>query len=72
LLPKAALEISQYHDPLCSSCQNQVTPKRVFSAIAMGKYFSVDQLPMLPADACDQLVLRFSTNPHCDGRRECH
>ena len=36
---------------------------RVFSTIAMGKYFSVDQLPMLPADACDQLVLRFSTNP---------
>ena len=45
----ALLETSQYQDPLCSICQNHVSPSRVFSTIAIGKYFSEDQLPMLPA-----------------------
>ena len=66
------MEISQYQEPLCSICQNQVTPRRLFSTIAMGRYFSDDQLPMLPADASDQLVRSFSTKPNSEGRKECH
>ena len=68
----ARFETSQYHEPLCSICQNHATPSLVFSTTAMGRYFSVDQLPTLAADAWDQLVRMFSTNPSSDGRKLCH
>src|ERR1700722_7660971 len=65
-------ESPQGQDPLCSICQNQVTPSFLFSIRPMGRYCCVDQVPRLLKEAAERVKLPLSRNPACDGLRACH
>ena len=65
-------ESSQCQAPLCSICQNQVTPSSRFSAIASGSHDMVDQLPRLENEIALRLNSPLSEKPRRDGGAHSH